>query len=300
MTNVTTQMPEVQPPYWQATGKMPYSLTNDYLFRALLQRNNKVLKHLICVLLHLQPEEVNTVAIENPIVLGEAMDNKTFIMDIKVLLDNNTIVNLEMQIVNYLNWPERSLSYLCRNFDQLQSGQEYQEVKPVIHIGFLDFTLFPECPEFYATYKLLNVKNHHIYTDKFVLSVVDLNQIDLATEEDRRWRIDYWAALFKATTWEEVKMLAEQNPIIEDAVVTMYEMSAEDAIREQCRAREEYNRIMNTFKANIRSRDEKLEQQAVEICQLTSEKEQLTSEKEQLTSEINRLKALLEKLQGQE
>ena len=95
-------------------------------------------------------------------------------------------------------------------------------------------------------------------------------------------------------------MLAEQNPIIEDAVVTMYEMSAEDAIREQCRAREEYNRIMNTFKANIRSRDEKLEQQAVEICQLTSEKEQLTSEKEQLTSEINRLKALLEKLQGQE
>ena len=300
MTNVTTQMPEVQPPYWQATGKMPYSLTNDYLFRALLQRNNKVLKHLICVLLHLQPEEVNTVAIENPIVLGEAMDNKTFIMDIKVLLDNNTVVNLEMQIVNYLNWPERSLSYLCRNFDQLQSGQEYQEVKPVIHIGFLDFTLFPECPEFYATYKLLNVKNHHIYTDKFVLSVVDLNQIDLATEEDRRWRIDYWAALFKATTWEEVKMLAEQNPIIEDAVVTMYEMSAEDAIREQCRAREEYNRIMNTFKANIRSRDEKLEQQAVEICQLTSEKEQLTSEKEQLTSEINRLKALLEKLQGQE
>ena len=102
-------------------------------------------------------------------------------------------------------------------------------------------------------------------------------------------------------------MLAEQNPIIEDAVVTMYEMSAEEAIREQCRAREEYNRIMNTFKANIRSRDEKLEQQAVEICQLTSEKEQLTSEKEQLTSEkeqltseINRLKALLEKLQGQE
>lgn len=307
MTNVTTQTPEVQPPYWQATGKMPYSLTNDYLFRALLQRNNKVLKHLICALLHLQPEEVNTVAIENPIVLGEAMDNKTFIMDIRVLLDNHTVINLEMQIVNYLNWPERSLSYLCRNFDQLQSGQDYQEAKPVIHIGFLDFTLFPKHPEFYATYKLLNVKNHYIFTDKFVLSVVDLNQIDLATEEDCLWKIDYWAALFKATTWEEVKMLAEQNPIMQDAVATMYEMSAEDAIREQCRAREDYYRTMNTLKAHIRNRDQKLEQQAKEISQLVSEKDKLTSEKDQLasenhqlTSEINRLKALLEKSQGVE
>ncbi|MDE7222996.1 MAG: Rpn family recombination-promoting nuclease/putative transposase, partial [Acetatifactor sp.] len=161
MTNAIPKMPEARPSYWQAVGKLPYSLTNDYLFRALLQRNNNVLKHLICVLLHLQPEDVNTVTIENPIVLGEAMDNKTFIMDIKVLLDNNAIINLEMQIVNYMNWPERSLSYLCRNFDQLQSGQDYQETKPVIHIGFLDFTLFPECPEFYATYKLMNVKNHH-------------------------------------------------------------------------------------------------------------------------------------------
>lgn len=173
MTNVTMKIPEAQLSYRQATGKMPYSLTNDYLFRALLQRNNRVLKHLICSLLHLQPEEVNTVTIENPIVLGKALDNKTFVLDIRVLLDNHTLINLEMQVVNYLNWPERSLSYLCRNFDQLQSGQNYQETKPVIHIGFLDFTLFPEYPEFYATYKLINVKNHHIYTDKFVLNVVD-------------------------------------------------------------------------------------------------------------------------------
>ncbi|MDE7223810.1 MAG: hypothetical protein K2O34_08540, partial [Acetatifactor sp.] len=117
-------------------------------------------------------------------------------------------------------------------------------------------------------------------------SVVDLKQIELATEEDRLWRIDYWAALFKATTWEEVKMLAEQNPIIEDAVVTMYEMSAEDAIREQCRAREDYYRTINTYEAHIRKRDQKLEQQAEEI--------------NQLTNEIERLKALLEKHQGQE
>lgn len=306
MTNVTEKMPETRPPYWQATGKMPYSLTNDYLFRALLQKNNRVLKHLICALLRLQPQEVSTVTIENPIVLGQALDTKTFILDIRVLLDNQALINLEMQVVNYLNWPERSLSYLCRSFDQLQSGQDYQEAKPVIHIGFLDFTLFPECPEFYATYKLQNVKNHHIFTDKLVLSVVDLNHIELATEEDHQWEIDYWASLFTATTWEEVKMLAEKNPIMEDAVATMYEMSAEDAIREQCWAREDYYRTLNTLKVHINNRDklleqhiqlleqkdQEVEQKELEIEQKNHEIEQKNQEIQDLLQEVERLRRL--------
>ena len=65
------------------------------------------------------------------------------------------------------------------------SGSDYAQVRPAIHIGFLDFTPFPEIPEFYSTYKLLNVKNHHLYSSKFMLSVVDLSQIELATDEDK-------------------------------------------------------------------------------------------------------------------
>lgn len=36
-------------------------------------------------------------------------------------------------------------------------------------------------------------------------------KINLAAEEDKAWEIDYWARLFKATTWEEIKMIAKQN-----------------------------------------------------------------------------------------
>ena len=28
------------------------------------------------------------------------------------MLNNNTLINLEMQVANQFNWPERSLSYL--------------------------------------------------------------------------------------------------------------------------------------------------------------------------------------------
>jgi len=225
-----------------AAGPLPYKLTNDYLFRALLQENNKVLKGLICALLHLSPSEVSSVAIMNPIELGTSITQKTFFLDIKVIMNDHTMINLEMQVVNTGNWPERSLSYLCRSFDNLNKGQNYSEAKPVIHIGLLDFTLFPDHPEFYATYKLMNVKNYTIYSDKFRLSVLNLNCIDLATQEDKAYQIDYWAELFKAATWEEIKMLATKNEYISEASETLYQLSAEERIRLQCEAQEDYYR----------------------------------------------------------
>ena len=74
-------------------------------------------------------------------------------------------VSLEMQIVRQEYWRGRSLSYLCRSYDNLYRGEEYGKAKRAIHIGILDFTLFKENPEFYASNKLLNVKNHHLCSD---------------------------------------------------------------------------------------------------------------------------------------
>ena len=91
----------------------------------------------------------------NPIILGISIDDKTFFLDIAITLNDDALINLEMQVLNKYNWPERSLSYLCRSFDQLNTGDYYQSTKPAIQIGLLDFTLFPEHPEFYATYKLM-------------------------------------------------------------------------------------------------------------------------------------------------
>ena len=282
-----------KPSYMQATGALPHPLTNDYMFKALLQKNGNVLKHLICSLLHLRPEEVQRVEIRNPIILGETLtedfDSKIFVLDINVLLNNQTLINLEMQVINYLNWPERAITYLSRSFDQLSRGEDYIQVKPVIHIGFLDFTLFPEYPEFYATYKMMNEKNHHIFTDKFVLSVVDLNQTDLATREDREWKIDYWASLFKAATWEELKMLAEQSSVMKDAVETIYELTADEAIREQCKAREKHVREINTVLGERDMAFRELQQQKNVNKQLEREKKKLVQEQEQLEREKKEL-----------
>ena len=233
--------------FMEAQGVIEYNMTNYYMFRYILQKNEKVLKGLICSLLHLRPEQIQKVEIKNPINLSGDVSGKEFILDINVMLNDNTLINLEMQVANEYNWPERSLSYLCRSYDQLYSGQDYIEVLPVIHIGFLDFTLHPKEPEFYATYKMLNVKNHLVYSDKFILSVVNLNQIELATKEDKAYNIDYWARIFKARTWEELKMFAKDNEYLQEAAESLYVANADEIVRQQCRAREDAERLQRTL-----------------------------------------------------
>lgn len=153
----------------------------------------------------------------------------------------------------------------------------------------MDFTLFSDYPEFYATYMLMNVKNHTIYSDKLKLSVVELNQIALATEEDKEYQIDYWAALFKAETWEEIKMLAEKNEYLNEASETIYQMSAEEQIREQCRAREEYYRIERTVQhqmENLTSAYENLQTELKDTkTELDDTKNQL-AEKEAISAKL--------------
>ena len=225
--------------YMNATGEIKYNMTNDYMFRMVLQRDKNTLTNLISCVLDIPLHMILDVKIENVIEPGAAINNKEYQLDIMVLLNGNTYINLEMQVVNYNNWPERSLSYLCRRFDNVSRGKDYSTVKPVYHIGFLDYTLFENHPEFFAKYQIRNAQDGYLYTDKFNLYVVELNNINLASDYDKRLGIDSWAKLFKATTWEEIQMIAEDNPSMKSTAESIYLSNSDFAIQEQCRARED-------------------------------------------------------------
>lgn len=249
-------------------GAIPYNMTNDYMFRAVLQKNQRVLKGLICSLLHLSPEKINSIEIQNPIILGESMDYKEFVMDLKVVLNNQKHINLEMQMSDEHNWPERSLSYVCREFDNISRGSDYLDVAPVIHIGFLNFTLFEDAPEFYATYKMSNLKNHRIYSDKLCIHVVELNHIELATDEDKAYQIDYWAAAFKAKTWKELIALAANNTYIADAAQTMYDLNSDWLVQEQCRRLEDFYIYQRTLENMVEKKDKEIASMKKELEEL--------------------------------
>lgn len=282
------------PGYKTATGTIRYGFTNDFMFRSVLEANPLALKGLICSMLHLQPEEICSITIKNPFMLGESVADKDSIMDIRILLNNQTYINLEMQIATETFWPERSLTYLCKSFLNLQKGESYSKVRPAIHIGFLDYDLFPEAPEFYATYHMANDVTHQIYTGKFTLSVLSLNQAELATEEDKKYDIDYWAKLFKATTWEELRMIAEHNPHLEEAAKTVYQMSDDEQIRELCFAREEHQRIMTGYIEEVEEAKAAL---AAKETELVDTQDKLADTQNKLADALNEIKRLKKQLQ---
>lgn len=259
------------------------------MFRAILQKDKQVLKALIAALLHLKKESIHDVAITNPIELGAAISDKDFILDIRVNLNNEQLIDLEMQMSNEYNWSERSISYAARSFDQLNSGEEYKEVLPVHSIGFLNFTLFEDQPEFFATYELRNKKTGHLYSSKFSIHVLDLTRIDLAKAEDQNYEIDRWAKLFKAKTWEELRMIVKNNPDLLQASNDLYTVNADEIIRQQARARAD----AEFWERNKNAKIKQLEDTIIEQDNTIAENQKLLAEKD---AELLRLQKELAKL----
>ena len=257
------------------SGKLRYKLTNDYMFRAVFQKNENALKGLLSALLNIPKTEIKEVTILNPIILGETIDDKTCILDLHLRLNNNELINIEMQVEDLGNWPERSITYLGRSFDQTKSGGDYSDIRTTIHIGILDFNLPHLTPEFYSEFKLMNVKNHEIYSDKFVLRVLHLKSLENDSIEKEPAELYYWAKLFKATTWEELKMLAKNNSDIEDTVVTLHELSDDEKIKLQCEARERYEWDMaSAIAKGKREGKEEGEQRILKLIQCLTDNNQ--------------------------
>jgi len=142
----------------------------------------------------------------------------------------------------------------------------------------------------------LNEKNHELYSSKFTLSVVNLNQIELATEEDRKYGIDHWARLFKAETWEAIKKMAQENEYISDAAETLLQSNQDLKIRSYCEAVEEARRVRRGLEKLV----ERTESALAEAKVALADKENIIQDQAEALqakdAEIARLKALLKSI----
>ena len=222
------------------TGALPFSLTNDFIFHALAQHNERILKALISAGMHVDIHQIESVVIKNPILLSDNIAGKEFILDILVIMNHNVAVNLEMQVINYGDWPERSLTYLCREYGDLSKGGYYSDAKTAVHIGFLDFTLSKDEQTLWSSYRVLDVETFKEYSDKFQLYVISLPMHNHSSEKDRVFHTDLWAKFFKAKTYEDLKMLALQDPIFDEAAQDAYSLWTDERTRWLIERRQEY------------------------------------------------------------
>lgn len=62
------------------------------------------------------------------------------------------------------------------------------------------FQAFPDHPSFFSEYLLSDTKSGQIFTRNYSLRVLELNQLEKATEEEKSSELYQWAQLFKAKT----------------------------------------------------------------------------------------------------
>ncbi len=242
--------------YENATGVIEYTLKSDLIFHYVMQRSKKALLGLVCSLKGLSPDQVKDIIVMNPIDLNNM--GKETVMDLKLILNNNEILNIELQVYTDKYWIQRSILYLCRAYDCIGEGDDYSKLKPTTHICITDQNLIKEDPEFYSEYLLLNTKNHIPYTKKFGIKVLSLNKTDNATKDDINNNLVYWAEIFKATTWEEFKELAKGNPAIEEVGNMILELNTDNQAKEILEGQRRYREMMaSQYTAGFTDAEEK-------------------------------------------
>lgn len=63
-------------PRQMETEKKFYGMRNDYMFHAVLQKNEEVLRNLLATLLEMDEADIASCCIENPIELGKEIEGK--------------------------------------------------------------------------------------------------------------------------------------------------------------------------------------------------------------------------------
>ena len=214
-----------------AASKEPLEicLTNDYAFRKIF-KNKKVLKGFLMALLCLDEEEIVDLEVTDPYEEGEGEEEKEGILDIKVHLNNNTRLNLEMQNRMQEDWTERSLFYNCRMYTaDFKQGMEYSKLEPCIHVGILDFNLM-ESKGFHHYIILQDTKTGEMYSSKFVFHVIELKKLE-ETPEAERGELHRWARFIAAKSWEAIDMEAKGNPYREEAREEMKKINQDEVER---------------------------------------------------------------------
>ena len=165
----------------------------------------------------------------------EYIGDKFCRLDINMTIDKQ-LVDLEVQISNEGDFPERSLYYWAREYSSaLAEGKSYSNLPRAIIISIVDFKMF-DCEEFKSEYRALEVTRHTQLTDRMSLIYFELPKLTAPISEENI--LELWLKLFKAETDDDIaKIEALGVPIMNQAIEAYRSVAASPEFREMERMR---------------------------------------------------------------
>jgi predicted transposase/invertase (TIGR01784 family) len=226
----------------------------DFAFKEIMA-NETARTGFLAAVLELNPESIKETVILNTFLRREHEDDKQGILDVRLRMDNETEIDIEIQLSELNIWADRSLFYLAKMFtEQIKPGESYRLLKKCVSISILDFVLFNDEANFYSCFHIMEDTRHFRYTDKMEFHVIELPKLP---EKEDYTKLELWAKFINAEKKEEFDMLAEKDSYIDSAYRQLQIISQDEQMRMEYEAREkamrDYNEMM--YEADMRGEE---------------------------------------------
>lgn len=229
----------------------------DFAFKEIMMNEQARIGFLSAVL-KLNPADIRETQILNTGLRKFHEDEKQGILDVRVLMNNDTEIDIEIQLSAIRVWADRALFYLAKMYaGQIRPGQNYSVFKKCVSISILDFDLFRGETDFYSCFHIREDTRHILYTDKIEFHVLELPKLPKELR-DGCSDLELWAKFINAERKEEFDMLAEKNPYIDNAWQQLQIISQDREKRLEYEARQKA--VLDHNQMMLEARQDGLEQ----------------------------------------
>jgi predicted transposase/invertase (TIGR01784 family) len=266
----------------------------DCVFKALLgaEENRNLLVHFLnAILADDLAAPITEVEILNPYNDKEFLDDKLSVVDVKARDSGGRLYQIEIQLLSYRHLPARMVYTWCDIISQqLQSGHEYNLLKPVYSIWLLAENLLPG--DDYAHEYTLQDRLGRMLADLGGIHLLELKKFTaerVETEEQR------WLKFFKDGDKLDDTALPDwmNTDEMRQAMNTLKLFSEKERDYFAYQARQDFLREQRTIQIEREEDRQEMERVQQEKERLRQELEQAQKEQQSMQAEIERLKALL-------
>jgi predicted transposase/invertase (TIGR01784 family) len=141
--------------------------------------------------------KIADLAIVDPYNIPMLKGMKDTYVDVKAQLDDGSWVIIEMQVLNHEGFEKRILYNAAKNYSaQLQQGEAFSLLNPVIALTLTDFVLFKDNDYLINCFKLLEKERFIHYSDDIELIFIELPKFG-KTEQQLETVQDQWLYFVK-------------------------------------------------------------------------------------------------------
>ena len=255
-------------------------LKNDYVFKRIFAKpeNNQKLKELLEAILNIEIEKVE---VKNPEITKNYTDEKIGMLDIRAQVNEDTIIDIEMQVANVKRMVNRNIA------EDTREGEDYRFLKKFISITILGENLLKrntyhsishlkfEDSEPEKQVEMVYEKEQDLLTDRIEVHYIELKKF-VKKNPKMSSKLEQWLWLIIGEE-EKVKMASEKNKTIEKVVEDLDEMSADQNERLEAYRRQliEWNYKIEKEELKKEAKEEGLQEGRREGAQTEKEKNTL-------------------------